>query len=91
MTRNAMVAVMLLSLGCATRSAVPRDRSPATVEERLAAHRRSDPKLRTEENEYRFGHERARQKKRQRQTAAPKTPAAGPADVTKSNNPPPQK
>jgi hypothetical protein len=87
MTRHAMLAVLMLSLGCATRSAVPRDRSQSAVDERLAAQRRNDPHLRAEENEHRFGFERAKQRKRPRKPPAATAPAAAqPADVTKSKD-----
>lgn len=87
MNRRAMLAVLLLSLGCATRSAVPRDRSQAAIDERLAAQRRNDPHIRAEETEQRFGFERAKQRKRLRKPPAATAPPAGqPADVTKSKD-----
>jgi hypothetical protein len=91
MTRNAIVAALLLalSLGCATRSPARRQRSLADADERLAAQRRADPHMRAEEMEYRFGFERAQQRKRLRKPApAKQAPATAPADVTKSKKQP---
>jgi hypothetical protein len=93
MTRAAAIVAALLLVGCAgmrrPRPAAGPRPSQDTVEERLAAQRAADPLKRAEENEYRFGHEAARQRKQQMKRT-PRPP--GKADVVKSKNgqsPPP--
>jgi hypothetical protein len=102
MGRTAIAAALILSgclvagpAGCATGrerrpapAAAPPARTQDDVDERLAAQRAANPLLHSEDNERRFGLERARQRKRlqQQQKATQKKTAPGSGDVVKSKN-----
>ena len=92
MIRTAIIAVLIGS-GCATvQSARIKRRAPAsartleTAEERLAAQRAANPRLREEDNEARWGLAQSKQRKeeRKRKAAAQQKANPAPGDVKKS-------